>query len=796
MKSDRKRIRSLCFSVACIQIVVLGAAVGARANPTITVTWDCAGTPTDPYHYHVDYTNPSFPDVELKAECESWKVKSVDGDNPGDIGEITATGAYNYGLSITDGNNGAGAREVKKIELNPQGDGSDAKYSNLTGGSISGDLTGALTLKETSGGSGGDLSLTIDGDADGNISAHEISFLSIGGDLTGDLEVDEITGSLSIGDDSLGTINIGELSGSLTISDEVSAPVYIISGGSGTITAGTVKALMKLDQSDSYDGTATFGAVDASGYVVTCGAAIGGTIHITGNVAGWVAATLNTGEDGLEDGALIDIDGNLSGYVSVTEDAVGDIEIGGDITSTGQILIHGDMEGDVTVEGDVVGDIEVDDNMVGDIEADDISGSLSIGGNAYGHVDLQEFTGSVDVTGDVNFSWFIVWGDGSGDITGGAVTSVLVMLAYGAGNDYSGTATFSSVASGGLVETYYAPVTGTINVTGNVAGSVRAFGTESGAGLAETGLIDIGGNVSGDVTLSQDADGDIEIAGSITATGKIHVYGDIAGDVTVDGDVDGEILADADDDGDGDITGYVTIDEEFNGSICGNNLSPLDYPFPRIPIGTLGDDALICGARPGCGDGTISSADPADGTHDSRQPHPPGDCSLSARQGIGSEDEPIEITLSEGGANNLDCWELCETGIEAVDTGQGCSTLSANAIDTLTETTPGVYEIVLERPISAGEWTTITYLGDDSYVTYASLPADANADETSAPADITALIDYLNEVDTPPYGDYSCDMDHSDACGPSDITRLSDLLNGTSKFISWNNVPLPSNTCP
>jgi len=97
--------------------------------------------------------------------------------------------------------------------------------------------------------------------------------------------------------------------------------------------------------------------------VITCGAAIGGTVHVTGNVAGWVGATNCNGEDGLKENALIDIDGNLSGYVTVTEDAVGDIEIGGGVTSTGQIIVHGDM--------------------AGDIEADDISGSLSIGGNAY-----------------------------------------------------------------------------------------------------------------------------------------------------------------------------------------------------------------------------------------------------------------------------------------------------------------------------------------------------------------------------------------------------------------------------
>lgn len=86
---------------------------------------------------------------------------------------------------------------------------------------------------------------------------------------------------------------------------------------------------------------------------------------------------------------------------------------------------------------------------------------------------------------------------------------------------------------------------------------------------------------------------------------------------------------------------------------------------------------------------------------------------------------------------------------------------------------------------------------DESYVTYSSLPADSNADGTSAPGDIISLINCcVNEVCTPPYGDYSCDINHDGSWNSSDISRLIDLLNGAQTFIPWLNEPLPTNTCP
>ena len=151
------------------------------------------------------------------------------------------------------------------------------------------------------------------------------------------------------------------------------------------------------------------------------------------------------------------------------------------------------------------------------------------------------------------------------------------------------------------------------------------------------------------------------------------------------------------------------------------------------------------------------------------------------------------ITLSEGGADHVDCWSLCETGIEEVEPGS--DPLSGNLVASVAETSSGVYELLLDRPISAGHWSTVTFFGDGSEVSYASLPADANADGLSTSGDITALINYINGADTPPYGLYSTDINHSGVASSPDINRLIDLLNGAGTFITWITRSLPTNTC-
>ncbi|MCH9033475.1 MAG: VCBS repeat-containing protein, partial [Planctomycetes bacterium] len=117
-----------------------------------------------------------------------------------------------------------------------------------------------------------------------------------------------------------------------------------------------------------------------------------------------------------------------------------------------------------------------------------------------------------------------------------------------------------------------------------------------------------------------------------------------------------------------------------------------------------------------CPQADIFSTTPLDGTIDARQPHPPDSNIACLRQGIGGRNdfyanspEPITIDLNGvTGAENPACWDLCETWIEEVEVGPP---LDANFIVSVTEVGSGIYEIFLDRPISAGHWTTITYEG-------------------------------------------------------------------------------------
>jgi len=244
---------------------------------------------------------------------------------------------------------------------------------------------------------------------------------------------------------------------------------------------------------------------------------------------------------------------------------------------------------------------------------------------------------------------------------------------------------------------------------------------------------------------------------------------------------------------------YGDLDEDDNLG----EATPLDLGLDARVIGCDVDMGAFEFRRP-CPEASIVSASPVSGTIDARHPHPQTDNSFSARRGIGSPNsytggpEPIVITLDPevAGGGGVDCWSLCETGIEDVD--EGTEELDPNIIISACEreNDPGVYEILLERPISAGHWTTITYEGSGDYVAYASLPADANGDETAAPADLLDLIDYINNTQSEPFGNYSCDIDHSGTCNSSDVYELNDLRNGEDDFIEWYYVSLPENDCP
>jgi hypothetical protein len=177
---------------------------------------------------------------------------------------------------------------------------------------------------------------------------------------------------------------------------------------------------------------------------------------------------------------------------------------------------------------------------------------------------------------------------------------------------------------------------------------------------------------------------------------------------------------------------------------------------------------------------------PVSGTIDAREPHEPG--VVLPRQGIGSANEPVHLTLNAVGAD-ASCFTLCETVIDPL--------LGPNGIAGVTDLGGGNYEIVLDHPITAGGVTTIRYVHDAQPVVYVSHPGNVNGDGVAAVSDILSVFDILTGTVAAPHGAYSTDIDHSGAFGAPDVIRLIDLLNGAATFDPWLNTGKPTNdSCP
>lgn len=110
---------------------------------------------------------------------------------------------------------------------------------------------------------------------------------------------------------------------------------------------------------------------------------------------------------------------------------------------------------------------------------------------------------------------------------------------------------------------------------------------------------------------------------------------------------------------------------------------------------------------------------------------------LHSTNSSGGGPEPIIVTLTAGGADHVDCWSLCETGIEEVEPGS--DPLSGNLVASVAETSSGVYELLLDRPISAGHWSTVTFFGDGSEVSDAVVLFFVTTNPSGAEAESDAI---------------------------------------------------------
>ncbi|MCH8146956.1 MAG: thrombospondin type 3 repeat-containing protein [Planctomycetes bacterium] len=191
-----------------------------------------------------------------------------------------------------------------------------------------------------------------------------------------------------------------------------------------------------------------------------------------------------------------------------------------------------------------------------------------------------------------------------------------------------------------------------------------------------------------------------------------------------------------------------------------------------------------------CPSGTIVDATPSPGTIDARQPHEPGD--PTQLQGIGGASEPIIVVINPSVAAidppNPACWSLCETG----DGGFAANDIAAVVLLAPDGQGRDQYLITLNRAITPGEATVITYQGDPVFsLTYRSHPTNVNGDSLATVVDLSALINFINEVADAPYGAYSTDIDHNGKTEELDIARAIDLLNGINSFAVWIATDVP-----
>ncbi|UCE59544.1 MAG: hypothetical protein JSU63_19135 [Phycisphaerales bacterium] len=209
------------------------------------------------------------------------------------------------------------------------------------------------------------------------------------------------------------------------------------------------------------------------------------------------------------------------------------------------------------------------------------------------------------------------------------------------------------------------------------------------------------------------------------------------------------------------------------------------YSTTWFPRDFCEGEAQECPAICPSADGAVEWYDPPPGVVDARQPRVID--SAHSLQGI----DTFSVGAPPGA--EPECWTLCETQQEYW--------YRFNKVDHVVDHGDGEYAIVLDRRITPGGVTKITYTDNNGIKhtgKFTSLPADVSADGISNTDDILSLIDCcLNEVCTPAWGIYSCDIDHSGVVNTADILRTIDLLNGAGSFRSWNlATPHDDGECP
>lgn len=353
-----KTVVAVVFPLGLIARMALGV------PPTISVTWDESPPPVQGIHYEIYSTDPDLPDVELLNGSLTWRIWSVDTDNPGqigDIGQITGTGAENYVLRIMrpDGTT-PGARDVRSIDLVP---GDTSKYSGLVDSELTNRLLWTLTLEDTSGGVGGVVDGLVAGAGLGSVTVPRVQSLTTGNG-TQDWNIGEILSG--------GTL---DMTASTSYAQDIAIGAI---GPNGTFRVGWAVA----QQTEISVGSLGAGALMEFGYdssqwdfwgdlTLTQGLSPGATVR----VQNWVRYSTTPAHV-----PLFDLNGQpLAGTIEIGSGFQGTLNVGS-IPSTGVFNAAGIMppgQG-INVGGDVDGSIVVPATSADINIGGDVTGSMTI----------------------------------------------------------------------------------------------------------------------------------------------------------------------------------------------------------------------------------------------------------------------------------------------------------------------------------------------------------------------------------------------------------------------------------
>ncbi|MBI5765073.1 MAG: hypothetical protein HZA51_16280 [Planctomycetes bacterium] len=523
-----------------ILVITTSNAVSWAADPQLYLDWDESPPPVEGVAYVIDDTVPAYPSVELVIGSQTWRIWSMDPDNPGgvgDIGVISCPHPENFGIKILDPNGGPGARNVLGIALQPS---AGSNYSRIINGNFSA-ILGNLSLQKSSGGTGGNVDSLILG------AVGTETTLSIPGGVTGDVEIAEVEelAIISIGSLASSTISpaLGE-EATLSITEVGELADISISQAAGAISIHTMHpssnmTVSKFEPSGTLDVTKMEDGSTLFLSNMNCDTESGNATAHVADMYG--AAEVNVFCPGFLEVLVPECEcGTSTPNLAVTIDQMNDnssVNYGEGLGTQEQLVI-GAMAGtsDVvctTLKGTIT--------LLQGIAA---NCTVTVSNSDYGStIDLNDepVAGTLEV---VNTSYGLI-------VNGGDVSGSMLLCASVSGSNFSGSATVSSVSGSILTRNLGVPAdSGQVIVTGDLSGLIEVNGNVSGSvyvhgDVAATGVLEVLGALEGaSIALFQDieAGGRVSVLGNMTGTSNVGVVGITRGLIHIAGTMSAQSL--------------------------------------------------------------------------------------------------------------------------------------------------------------------------------------------------------------------------------------------------------------